>query len=59
MLPEHRKSIRAANIYYKMAAGRRGSDVGETRERAGEDTSRPTTPVLEKLVQTLGELIRI
>lgn len=29
MLPEHRKSIRAANIYYKMAAGRRGSDVGD------------------------------
>lgn len=31
----------------------------ETRERAGEETSRPTTPALEKLVQTMGELIRI
>lgn len=27
MLPKHCKSIRALNIYYKMAGGLRGSDV--------------------------------
>lgn len=31
----------------------------ETRERAGEETSRRTIPALEKLAQTLSELIRI